>query len=161
VGTDRIFVTGMSNGAMMSYGLACATDVFAAVAPVAGTMLADCAHPSPVSVFHLHGTAGTAVRLDREPGERLPAVDGPPIDDVTELWRTPDGRLDPSEVVADPVRRSVSGCDKGRSVELITVDGAGHQWPGTNVVRPGLDPSFPGLDATENIWRFFVAHPRG
>jgi polyhydroxybutyrate depolymerase len=160
VDPDRVFVTGMSNGAMMSYTLACATDVFAAVAPVAGTMLSDCPDPSPVSVLHLHGTADTAVRLDGEPGERLAAVDGRPIDDVIEFWRTVDDCLVPSEVVSGPVRRSVSGCAAGRSVELVTIDGAGHQWPGIDRARPGLDPSFPDLDATENIWRFFAAHPR-
>src|SRR5581483_3179096 len=35
----RVFVTGMSNGAMMALRLACQTDVFAAIASVAGTLL--------------------------------------------------------------------------------------------------------------------------
>jgi polyhydroxybutyrate depolymerase len=160
VDPDRVFVTGMSNGAMMAYTLACTTDLFAAAAPVAGTMLVDCADPAPVSVFHLHGTADTAVRLDGEPGERLAAVDGPPIADVIAFWRTVDGCLEPSEVVAGAVRRSVSGCDDGRSVELVTVEGAGHQWPGSELVRPAADPPFADLHATEDIWRFFAAHPR-
>jgi polyhydroxybutyrate depolymerase len=161
VDPDRVFVTGMSNGAMMSYTLACHTDVFAAVAPVAGTMLVDCPAPSPVSVLHLHGTADGAVRMDGAPGEGLAEVDGPPIADVVGFWREVDGCLEPSEVRAGPVRRSVSGCADGRSVELVTVDGAGHQWPGSEAARPAADPPFAGLDATAEIWRFFAAHPRG
>ena len=78
-GAGRISVVGFSNGGMMAYTLACRTDVFAAVAPVAATMLADCADPSPVSVFHLHGSADTSVRLDGEPGEGAAEVDGPRV----------------------------------------------------------------------------------
>ncbi|MGY1801647.1 alpha/beta hydrolase family esterase [Blastococcus sp. SYSU D00922] len=159
VDPDRVFVTGMSNGAIMAYTLACRTDVFAAVAPVAGTLLVDCPDPSPVSLFHLHGTADTAVRLDGEPGARA-GIDGPPVAEVVDLWRSVDGCLEPSVVVAGPVRRSVSGCADGRSVELVTVDGAGHQWPGSEARRPAADAPYAGLDATENIWRFFAAHPR-
>ncbi|WP_116449333.1 alpha/beta hydrolase family esterase [Blastococcus litoris] len=159
VDPDRVFVTGMSNGAIMAYTLACRTDVFAAVAPVAGTMLVDCPDPAPISVFHLHGTEDTAVRMDGSPGERAGIV-GPPVADVVGLWRSVDRCLEPSVVVDAPVRRSVSGCADGRSVELVTVDGAGHQWPGSEVRRPAADAPYPGLDATENIWRFFAAHPR-
>ena len=40
--TDNVFATGMSNGGEMSYVLACdASDLFAAIAPVAGTMMED------------------------------------------------------------------------------------------------------------------------
>lgn len=159
VDMGRVFVTGMSNGAMMSYTLACSTDVFAAIAPVAGTMLADCTDPAPVSVFHLHGTADTSVRMDGEPGEGPAMVDGRPVEDVVAFWRAVDGCLAPTDVTAGPVHRSVSGCSDGRSVEFVTVDGAGHQWPGSSVVRAAADPPYPDLDATENIWRFFEAHP--
>ncbi|HEX3732621.1 MAG TPA: PHB depolymerase family esterase, partial [Mycobacteriales bacterium] len=35
----RVYATGMSNGAMMALRLGCQTDTFAAIAPVAGTLL--------------------------------------------------------------------------------------------------------------------------
>ena len=58
----RVYATGISNGAMFSYRLACdLPGVFAAVAPVAGAMPADlapaCAHTQPVSVLAFQGTA--------------------------------------------------------------------------------------------------------
>ena len=160
VDADRVFVTGMSNGAMMSYRLACSTDLFAAIGPVAGTMLGDCAEPSPVSVLHVHGTADSAVRLDGEPGDGVAGVDGPPISEVIDFWRAVDQCLAPASVASGPVHRWISGCADGRSVELVTIDGAGHQWPGSEAPRGAADPPFPGLDATENIWRFFDTHPR-
>ena len=54
VGTNpaKVYVTGMSNGGIMSYTLACTTDIFAAIGPVAGTQLelvpdpaSDVGHP--------------------------------------------------------------------------------------------------------------------
>jgi len=49
-------------------------------------------------------------------------------------------------------------------VELITIAGAEHQWPG-NPDRPliqkalGLDPPSTALNATDVVWSFFAAHP--
>src|SRR5215210_833768 len=58
----RIYATGISNGAMFSYRLACdLPGALAAIAPVAGAMPADlepgCAHTQPVSVLAFQGTA--------------------------------------------------------------------------------------------------------
>lgn len=66
-------------GAMLAYRLACDTEVFAAIAPVAGTLLGNCDEPTATSVLHIHGEADTRVRLDGEPGEGASKVDGPPI----------------------------------------------------------------------------------
>ncbi|WP_019739929.1 alpha/beta hydrolase family esterase, partial [Mycobacterium avium] len=64
VAPGHVFVTGMSNGGFMSNRLACdRADVFAAVAPVAGTLGVGVAcNPSrPVSVWAAHGTADPLV----------------------------------------------------------------------------------------------------
>ena len=54
----RIYVTGISNGAMMSYRAACEmSDVVAAVAPVEGAQNVPCKPASPVSLIVFHGTA--------------------------------------------------------------------------------------------------------
>ena len=58
---QNTFSTGMSNGGDMSYLLACqASDVFKAVAPVAGCMMTwlynSCAPVNPIPVFEIHGT---------------------------------------------------------------------------------------------------------
>jgi polyhydroxybutyrate depolymerase len=60
VNADRVYATGFSNGAMMTYRLACeASNRFAAIAPVAGQFvyLSLCNMARPVSIFHIHGTA--------------------------------------------------------------------------------------------------------
>src|SRR5271155_2365498 len=61
----RIYFTGISNGAMMSYRAACEmSDQIAAIAPVEGALNVDC-HPSmPVSVLIFHGTADRLVAFN-------------------------------------------------------------------------------------------------
>jgi len=58
---DKVFATGMSNGADMSYLLACqASDIFRAVAPIAGVMMKEtfdtCSPSRPLPIFEVHGT---------------------------------------------------------------------------------------------------------
>lgn len=65
---SRAYVTGLSNGGMMAYTLACNTDLFVAIGPVAATQLDPCTNPRPTSVMHVHGladeTAASVARLD-------------------------------------------------------------------------------------------------
>ena len=63
------FATGMSNGGDMSYLLACTSaDLFRAVAPVAGSLMAKtkaiCNTQSPVPIFEIHGTGDQITLFD-------------------------------------------------------------------------------------------------
>ncbi|MFB0932528.1 MAG: PHB depolymerase family esterase [Pseudomonadales bacterium] len=58
---DKVFAAGMSNGADMSYLLACqASDIFRAVAPIAGVMMKEtfdtCSPSRPLPKYEVHGT---------------------------------------------------------------------------------------------------------
>jgi polyhydroxybutyrate depolymerase len=69
VDKERIYAAGISNGAMMSYTLACrAADRFAAVAPVAGAMpenlVPACSPSRPVSVLIMNGTKDKLVHWE-------------------------------------------------------------------------------------------------
>jgi polyhydroxybutyrate depolymerase len=165
IDSHRIYVTGMSNGAMMAYRLACESRVpFAAVGPVAGTLVSTCEHPHPVSLLAIHGlddrnvpfAGGAGKGFDRSPRASVP--------DTLARWRTIDACGAPETRDAPPVRYQISACAAGRSVELITVAGAGHQWPGsvsrTTSAAAFLQPDPPSqaLDATAVLWTFFSAH---
>lgn len=159
----RVYATGISNGGMLAYRLACDTDLFAAIAPDSATRLGDCPHPARTSVLHLHGTADTRVRFGGGPGEGIAGIDGPPVTAVVDGWRAVDG-CDPAvTTVAGPVTTARSACPDGREVELRTIDGAGHQWPGAAQKRvrqlAGADPPSTALDATAVIWEFFSRLP--
>lgn len=53
-----------------------------------------------------------------------------------------------------------ASCTDARRVTLISVAGAGHQWPGSRS-KPvletiaGISPPSTALDATATIWQFF------
>lgn len=147
IGIDptRIYATGISNGGMMAYRLACTTAVFAAIGPDSATQLDSCSAPSPTSVIHIHGTGDRMIRYDGGPGAGIANIDGPPVPDVNAFWRGVDQCAPPAVTVNGALTTSTANCPSGRSVELITVAGGGHEWPPF---------------ATQTIWDFFAAHPR-
>jgi polyhydroxybutyrate depolymerase len=166
----RIYATGMSNGAMMALRLGCQTPTFAAIAPVAGTLVTDCSHAQPTSVLQIHGTADDRVPYDGGPGKTRtitgkPTVDGPSVPSVSATWRAIDACAAPTSTTAGDVTTETAACADGRAVELISVAGAGHQWPG-GARSPLLDwlgvlpPPSTALDATDTIWQFFAQHHR-
>lgn len=173
VDPHRVYATGISNGALLSYRLACDTDIFAAIAPVAGTMINKCDHPAPISIIHIHGEKDPTIPYAGGPGRRsndgkgrLPIkIDGPSVPSLIETWRRTDSCAAPTETKSGPVTTSVATCPDGRAVELITVAGAGHQWPGS---RPApvaqrilhLDAPSTALNATPTIWTFLNDHPK-
>jgi polyhydroxybutyrate depolymerase len=166
----RVYVTGMSNGAIMSLRLGCQTDTFAAIAPVAGTLLTDCSHAQPTSVLQIHGTADDRVPYNGGPGKGAslngtPHVDGPSVPSVNATWRSIDGCAPPTSTTSGVVTTQTAACPDGRTVELISIAGAGHQWPGGKskpLLEKLVDLSEPStaLDATDTIWQFFSQHHR-
>lgn len=170
----RVFVTGISNGALLAYRLACSSRMFAAIAPVSGTMINSCPAPAPISVLHIHGTTDHTIPYEGGPGRRdndgtgkLPVkIDGPAVPALLEQWRGIDACPAPAVSSAGKVTTSVAECPGGRAVELITIAGAGHQWPGAPGPGPTasrllhLDPPSTALNATDTVWRFFDALDR-
>lgn len=56
------------------------------------------------------------------------------------------------------------GCARGATVELYTLVGEGHEWPGgpamPRAVTKLLGPQTQAIDADATIWAFFAAHPK-
>jgi polyhydroxybutyrate depolymerase len=161
---DRVYATGMSNGAILSHRLGCeAADVFAAIAPVAGTLnFAPCAPSRPVSVIEFHGTADRHILYEGGNGpDALVDTDFASVRESVDFWVETDGcAADPQTARAEGVRHDTwTGCRVGSSVELYTIEGGGHAWPGGAAGRRRADS--PGdLQASQLIWEFFAAHPR-
>lgn len=170
IDTARVYATGMSNGAMMTLRLGCQTELFAAIAPVAGTLVADCSQAKPTSVLQIHGTADDRVPFDGGPGKGVtlsgtPMVDGPSVVAVNNTWRAVDNCDAPTSATRGEVSTQIAACPDARTVELITIAGAGHQWPGgqpSPLAKRITDqpPPSTDLDATHTIWQFFASHHR-
>jgi polyhydroxybutyrate depolymerase len=167
----RVYATGISNGAMFAYRLACdLPGTFAAVAPVAGAMPAElvgaCERTEPVSVIAFQGTTDPLMPYLGGGLARRRVLSA---DRSIAFWGTAAGcaaapaTSEEPDRVADGtrVRRTVyAACREGRAVELYTIEGGGHTWPGGPVAGARVGRVSREIDATELIWGFFAQHPR-
>ena len=163
---SRVYASGLSNGAMMAYRLACeASDVFVAVGVVAGVVMsAPCAPAQPVAVIHIHGSDDENVPLAGGVGRKsLTRTAYPPVSQSIALWARIDGcGAPPVERQAAPgVRETVyQNCRDGSAVVFDVIDGGGHSWPGGERMALFLDPPSHAMAATLAISRFFAIHAR-
>lgn len=155
VDPGRVFVTGISAGAMMAYRFACEQpDRIAGVGSVAGSMILERCQPDQgVPAIEIHGTQdplvpflGGAVRP--EDVADLPA---PSAQAVAERWaalnQCPTG---PDSQAQGPVTTLRWSACPGGAVELVVVEGGGHTW-----FAPGFGPANGAVDATKVLWKFF------
>ena len=187
VDTDRVFVAGLSNGAMMAARLACdLADRVAAIGAVAGVADPERCEPTrPVPVLAVHGTEDGFVPYAGGLGEAardLPAPDGsgrtlgelpelertagrPGVPEVMAAWASRNGcEPDVTEVRhTEDVVRLERSCPDGADVVLYRVDGGGHTWPGSPFGEAIVDVvgvTTTSISTNELLWRFFEAHPR-
>jgi len=156
--SKRVFVTGISNGGMMSYRAACElADKIAAIAPVEGAQNVDCGPSAPVSVLVFHGTADHLVPFE---GGTTRFQIGPVRSDnsvaaAVAFWVKQDGcspaphHQESSEGHVD----TYSGCKAGSGVQLYAIQGGRHMWPGAAI-------SGNHVAATNLMWTFFSQHPK-
>lgn len=169
----RVFATGLSNGAAMSYRLACASDLVAAIAPVSGAnQLAaaqGCTPSRRVSVLHVHGTADPCWAFDGGPGGCIDPTPGVFVGVEESLAGTAAAlrcRAEPvtgtlPDLVSDgttTTRLTWRGCDDGARLELLRVDGGGHTWPSGLQYLPATAVGAMTTDFSANaeILNFFL-----
>lgn len=162
VDPERIYVTGISNGGMMAYRLACeAAGKVSGIAPVAATLMTDgCSPEEPVSVLHIHGLADENVPIDGGRNSKgLQRQYRPPVRDGLAVFvEADDCATAPDESVEGEVATATwSGCADGKAVELVTIESGGHSWPGGARLAGFLDAPSAELDATREIWDFFAS----
>jgi len=160
----RIYAAGMSNGAILSHRLACeAADLFAAVGPVAGTLnFSPCTPSQPVSIIEFHGTADEHVPYDGGYGPKsLVNVDFASVPDSIGFWVAADGceSAPQSETFGNIRHAAFYACAENTAVELYTILGGGHAWPGGEAGYPDADQPTAAVSASQLIWEFFAAHP--
>lgn len=136
----RIFATGMSNGGLMAYRLACELpQIFRAVAAVAGTdNTSDCKPALSVSVLHIHAKNDDHVLFNGGAGKEA-FGDHTKIAEFTSVPATiakwvklnscaalPKRSLEKSQAYCD----TYSNCGSKTSVQLCVTETGGHSWPG-------------------------------
>jgi polyhydroxybutyrate depolymerase len=158
VDAHRVFATGMSNGGFLSHRLACElSGRIAAVAPVAGVLAIPTCTPSrPMSVFQFHGKLDGLVSYDGAPTMGFPSVP-----QTMSGWAARSGcSVTPRETSKKGEVTCVTydGCQGGAEINLCTVAGGGHTWPGGTPV-PSLGHTTTDIVATDMMWDFFLKHP--
>jgi polyhydroxybutyrate depolymerase len=176
---NRIFVTGISNGAMMSYRLAFEIpEKIAAIAPVAGAIPTDLLHYNisdvPISVCVMSGTndplvpwEGGQVGFPRKPRGTVISVP-----ESVRYWVThnncsiiPNITLLPDTDPTDHtwVQRDIY-CEGTDNTEVIlyTIYNGGHTWPDGYQYLPEVLVGSMSHDINANnvIWDFFSSHPK-
>ena len=174
----RVYVVGMSNGAVMAGRLACEhAERLAGVAQVAGTAAVDvaatCRPAAPVPVLSIHGSADRFAPYEggRSRGIRARLVLRRPagpcvgVDDWARLWAGANGAgVDPEveQLPPDTTIRRWHGPTPASDLVFYRVEGGGHRWPGERVwVPPILGRTTTAFDATRTSWAFLAAHRRG
>ncbi len=172
----RVYATGLSNGAMMSYRLAAElSDRIAAIAPVAGSMvLIRFAPARPVPVMHIHSVDDPRALYQGGLGPPFPATNSrvfhPPVEEKLAEWARANGCgaapeagerrewQSPGGTRHSATRYAWPGC-KAETV-LWKLTGAGHVWPGgvRDYLVPLLGQGTQVIDANEEMWRFFSRH---
>ena len=167
----RVYVTGISNGAIMSGRLACQlSERIAAIAQVAGTAAVETAaacHPArPVPVLEIHGTADPLVpyaggTVVPQLGDGRGQVVG--VDAWSAFWAANNSAGTPpatTSIGTDTTVRTWHGATPQSDVVFYRVEGAGHTWPGGSQYLPKLiiGSTSKSFDASEVIWQFLSGH---
>jgi polyhydroxybutyrate depolymerase len=165
IDAQRIFVTGFSNGASMTFrvGIELA-DRVAAIAPVSGHLCLQDPQPArPVSMLYIIGLADPLNPMNGGP-VRSPwgaTRQKPPVMTSILTWVRLIGASERHEVLHQDngVTRVRYGPGKsGCEVQLCTVAGQGHEWPGARRTLPRIisGPQTDKLNATQAVWDFFA-----
>lgn len=164
----RVYATGISNGAMLCYWLACnMPGEIAAIAPVNGGMSAAGGAPTrPVAILHIQGADDEPIR--GETGERTTHAGLSAARQAVAFWREVN-RLD-GETRTDLFGGGsdctiYSGAGGKPEIRFCLVPGVCHRWPGEPATggerRTRDEPARPGLSrdqVNEAILRFFAEH---
>jgi polyhydroxybutyrate depolymerase len=165
---DRIYVTGLSRGGLMTFTVACAlADRIAAAAPLITGMTEfqreDCKPAKPLPMMAVAGTNDLEQFYDGSIGlvGRLLSVP-----ETMEYWRLQNGcsglnaKFLPHRDRSDPTRILLvewSGCRK--PLRLYRVNGGGHQVPSLSANSEALLKRFGrsnrDIDTADEIWSFF------
>lgn len=173
----RVYATGISNGGMMSYRLACELDErIVGIAAVAATMplsyVETCQPGYPLPVMIINGTEDPLVPY--EGGEigfgRFSRDEVLSTDETVNFWLTnnvcaaePTSTIVYDDRPLDNTRARhlvYAACTDGMAVELYSIEGGGHTFPGGRQYFP---PGMIGvtsreIDAAEVIWNFLSGY---
>lgn len=160
---SRVYSTGISSGAAMSVRLACSlSDRIAAIGVVSAMWNPPNCPADHMPVLEFHGTADPVVPFAGG-NVATSGIPSPAVETAMAGWAKQDacGAQAATAQFSQHIRTETwSGCRDGARVQLFAIDGGGHTWPGASVEVPALGATTHEVNATDQIWQFFAAHPK-
>lgn len=163
----RIFMTGGSNGGMMTFLYAVKRpERLAAAAPVVASMFTFGVKPaSPVPMLIINGAKDKEVPLEGGMSENTivrVAQSAPfkPVREVVDFWvQANASHLQPTTTTVGTVTTTTYAATEGGAMTQFIVDSqGGHGWPGTQALRQDNAPiAFSGA---KRVWEFFADKSR-
>jgi polyhydroxybutyrate depolymerase len=171
---NRVYIAGISNGALMALDMACNhADRIAGIAVIAGSLPQGyrCAPVRPLPVIFFHGTSDQYIpfvggriagQFAAERGSVVSAQESIDFFVKNAACRTRTAEPLPDPVPADGTHATIyryGSCEPGGAVESVVIEGGGHSWPGA---RQGvmldylLGTASRATDASAELWRFFA-----
>ena len=170
INSSRIYITGFSGGAMMTYRLGAElSDIVAAIAPVAGSIggmwpyqlgprlplyiIPEPEHPLPVIAFNGMNDSDVPYNGIYDNGDWWLIS----VNDSVSFW-VEHNQCDPNPQInisesGNIIKKTYTNGSLGTEVVLYTVVDGVHGWFGS--------PYWPcEISATELIWEFFESHPK-
>ena len=162
IDSNKIYSTGMSNGGLFSYRLACEmSDVFGAIAAVAGTdNTIDCKPTRPISILHIHAQNDDRVLFNGGSGfekNKSQVTEFVSVPLTIEKWVKFNGCSPaPKRVLAinGAYCDEYSACKDNVKVKLCVTETGKHSWPGGEKGRAEELPSNV-ISANDTMWEFF------
>lgn len=159
INPKKVYVTGMSNGAMMAYRLACEIpDKITAIAPVSGSMMikSPCNPSRAVPILHIHSILDS--KVPPQGGTGIGGYYYPPVDSVLRAWPGADSCTSIEPRVEDQhtyTKYIWENCKDGICIEYYLTHDGGHAWPGGEKSRANADTPSEAIIANDVIWDFF------
>lgn len=163
----RIYLSGMSNGAMMTHMAAMALpNKITAIGTVVGTLFGDEKMPkAPVPALIINGLKDDMVPFNGGGlGKISRAWDGTPMkpaDYQAEFWAKANNCSQNYQTKeSENLIRRTYNCTINNSVEQIIVKDGGHSWFGGNKWNADKISASNSINATDEIWSFVSKHSR-
>lgn len=158
----RVFVTGMSNGAMMTHNIGIhLSHKVTAIATIVGTMFGD--EPLPknkTAALIINGAIDNMIPINGGPPQgQKQAWDGTPMKPVNyqaDFWAKANScASSPAIAENNYVIRRDFNCPNSTDVVQIIVKDGGHAWFGGESGRKNGPKPTNSINATDEIWNFF------
>ena len=155
---NEVYAAGFSNGAFMTYHLACnLSNKIAAIAPVAGLMgnhtYSTCNSVHPMPMIHIHGEQDNIISILG--GDYFKSLeDSEESDGVITYWKENNQCQSFSE---EPIYNNTqiegtlhlwTACSNDTEINYLIIQNQGHEWPEDGDKGSGV------IDTSETIWNF-------